>query len=86
MARLEKEMAELKKKAIEECKSSGDFQEAIEFMASKYFCEGFDFYKRQIGHLHPNLGIQDMGIDTQMLEEEEKEENGEKGDAIPLSP
>ena len=64
VARLEKEMAELKKKAIEEYKSLDDFQEAVEFTASKYFGEGFDFCKRQIVRLHLNLDIQDMRIDA----------------------
>ncbi|GFZ14455.1 hypothetical protein Acr_24g0006450 [Actinidia rufa] len=79
--RLEKEVAELKKNealtkksAIEEYKSLDDFQEAIEFTASKYFGEGFDFCKRRIGHIHPDLDIQDMGIDVEQIEEEEDEE------------
>ncbi|GFZ20830.1 hypothetical protein Acr_28g0015350 [Actinidia rufa] len=85
--RLEKEMAELKKNealakklAIEEHKSSDDFQEAVEFTASKYSGEGFDFCKRQIGRLHPDLDIQDMGIDVELLKKEEDEEGscGEK--------
>ena len=32
--------------AIAEFKSSSDFQEAVENAASKYFGEGFDFWKR----------------------------------------
>ncbi|GFY82854.1 hypothetical protein Acr_02g0010940 [Actinidia rufa] len=77
--RLEKKVSELKKNealakklAIEEYKSSNDFQEAIEFIASKYFCKGFDLCKGQIGRLHPDLDIQDMGIDTELLEEEDE--------------
>ena len=74
VARLEKEMAKLKKKAIEEHKSLDNFQEAVEFTASKYFGEGFDFCKSQIDCLHPDLDIQDMRIDAQMHKEEEEEE------------
>ncbi|XP_057482144.1 uncharacterized protein LOC130769038 isoform X2 [Actinidia eriantha] len=101
VARLETEMAELKKKAIAEFKASDEFQEAIEFIASRYFGEGFDFCKRQISRFHPDLDIQSMGIDADLLEEEEEEEEdgeegekeeeqekeeGEKGDTSPLSP
>ena len=87
MVRIEKEMVELKKKAIDEYKSSNDFQETIEFTTSKYFGKGFDFYKRKISCLHPNLDIQDMGINVELLEEEKEEEqkDGEKGDINPLS-
>ncbi|GFZ10862.1 peptidoglycan-binding LysM domain-containing protein [Actinidia rufa] len=102
MARLEMEMAELKKKAIAEFKASDEFQEAVEFIASRYFGEGFDSCKRQISRFHPDLNIQSMGIDTDLLEEEEEEEEeedgeegekeeeqekeGENGDTSPLSP
>ena len=93
MAKLEVEVAKLrknealaKKKAIEEFKSSDDFMKAVESLASKYFGKGFDFYKRQLAHHHRNLGIDldDMGIDHDLLEEEEDEvekkgENKEKG-------
>ena len=74
----------------------------METTASKYFGEGFNFYKRQLAHHHPNLGINldGMGIDHDLLEEEEeaeekgddkekemnKERGGEKGDTIPFSP
>ena len=34
--------------AIAKFKSSSDFQEAVENVASEYFGEGFDFCKRQI--------------------------------------
>ncbi|GFS39304.1 hypothetical protein Acr_00g0062160 [Actinidia rufa] len=66
--------------------------EAVEFTASRYFDEGFDFYKRQISHFHLDLDILAMRIDADLLEEEkdgekegEKEEekekhDGEKGD------
>ena len=84
VARLEKEMVELKKKAIDEYKSSNDFQETIEFTTFKYFGKGFDFCKRQISCLHLNLDIQDMGIDDEILKEKEKD--GEKGDTSPPFP
>ncbi|GFS34121.1 hypothetical protein Acr_00g0032370 [Actinidia rufa] len=70
--------------------------------ASRYFGEGFDFYKRQISRLQPDLDIQGIGIDVDILKEEEKEEEekeiekegekeeeneeGEKGETSPLSP
>ncbi|GFZ14485.1 hypothetical protein Acr_24g0006750 [Actinidia rufa] len=83
--RLEKEVAELKKKealvkksVIEEYKSLDDFQEAFEFVASRYFGEGFDFCKRQIGHLHLDIDIQDIGIDAELLEEDEEESGDEE--------
>ena len=69
----------------------------MESLASKYFGEGFDFYKRQLAHQHPNLSIDldDMGIDHDLLEEEEdeaykkgenKEKVKDKGDTSPFSP
>ncbi|GFZ05189.1 hypothetical protein Acr_17g0007610 [Actinidia rufa] len=71
-----------KKSSIEEYKSSDEFQEVVEQEASRYFGEGFDLCKKQINCLHPNLNIQDMGIDAELAEEEEeeeeKEEHGEK--------
>ena len=57
MAELEKKEVLVKKKAIEEFKSSDDFQEAVVTSASSYFGEGFDFCKRHLAHHHPNLGI-----------------------------
>ncbi|GFS32018.1 hypothetical protein Acr_00g0020440 [Actinidia rufa] len=88
VARFEKEVADLKdksvlakKSAIEEYKSSDDFQEVVEQVTSKYFGEGFNLYKKQIGRLHPDLDIQDMGIDAELTEEEEEEEEkGEEGE------
>ncbi|GFY95628.1 hypothetical protein Acr_10g0010130 [Actinidia rufa] len=89
LARLEEEeVAELKKnkvlakeKTVEEYKSSEDFQEAMESAASKYFGEGFDFCKRQLAHHHPNLGIDldDMGLDYDLLKEEEDDAEDEGG-------
>ena len=80
VARLEKQMTHIKKLAIEEFKSSNDFQEAVELTGSKYFVEGFNFCKRQIAHHYPNLGIdiQGMGIDANLLKEEEKVEEEEE--------
>ena len=98
VARLEAEMVVLKKNVIAEFKASNEFQEAVEFIASRYFDEGFDFCKRQISRFHPDLDIQSMGIEADMLEEEEddgeegekeeeqEKEEGEKGDTSPLSP
>ncbi|GFS41581.1 hypothetical protein Acr_00g0075200 [Actinidia rufa] len=48
--------------------------------ASKYFGEGFDFYKRQLGYLHPDLDMQDMRIDVDLLEEEEGKEEEKEGE------
>ncbi|GFY91667.1 hypothetical protein Acr_08g0000630 [Actinidia rufa] len=64
MGWIEKQVALAKKIVIEEFKSSDDFQEALEFTASKYFGEGFDFCKRQISRLHPDLDILEMKIDA----------------------
>ncbi|GFY85818.1 hypothetical protein Acr_04g0005560 [Actinidia rufa] len=84
VADLKKNEALAKKSSIEEYKSSDDFWEAVEFTTSKYFGEGFDFCKRQIGHLHLNLDIQDMGIDAKLLEkEEDEEESGEEKEREP---
>ena len=75
MAELKKQQTLSKKSIVEEFKSLNDLQEVVEFSVFKYFGEGFDFFKRQIAHHHPNLGIdlQGMGIDADLLEDEEKE-------------
>ena len=103
VSRLEKEIADLKvnevlakMSSIEEYKSSYDFQEAVEQAASRYFGEGFNLCKKQIGHLHLELDMQDMEIDSELAREEEEgeeeEENEEKDeergdqDTSPLSP
>ena len=97
MARLEAKLAVLKKKeafakkkAIEEFKSSDDFQKAMVTSASNYFGECFDFCKKQLAHYHPNIGIDldNMEMDHNLFEKEEaeaeeredkkKEENKEK--------
>ncbi|GFS32961.1 hypothetical protein Acr_00g0025600 [Actinidia rufa] len=85
MARLESEIAELKKQSvltkesvIEEYKSSDDFYEVVELATSRYFGEGFDFCKKKIGCLHPDLDIYDIGIDADLVEEEEEDEEDEE--------
>ena len=80
MPELRKNKALAKKNAIEEFKSSNDFQDAVESLAGKYFGKGFDFYKRQVAYHHPNLGINldNMGIDHDLLNKEE-DEAGKKG-------
>ena len=57
-----------------------NFQEVVEFLAFKYFGEGFDFCKRKIACHHPDLDInlQGMGIDVDLLEEKEKEAEEKK--------
>lgn len=84
---MEKEVVELKKneiltkkKAVEEYKSSEIFQEAVESIASKYFSEGFNFYKGQLAHYHPNLGIDldGMGLDHDVLKEVEDDVKDEE--------
>ncbi|GFZ06700.1 hypothetical protein Acr_18g0008700 [Actinidia rufa] len=86
LERLEKEMAELrekevlaKKSPVEEYKSSNDFQEAIEKAASTYF----DLCKKEIGLIHPNLNIQDLQIDHELIEEDEDEEKDELDNSHP---
>ena len=72
VGKLEKQVARTKKTAIEEFKSSDNFQDAVEFTASKYFGESFDFCKRQLSYLHPDLDILEIKIDAQQLKEEEE--------------
>ena len=80
--RLEKEIAELQKKkiltkmsAIEEYKSFDGFHEAVVQATSKYFGEGFDLCKKQIGLLHPELDIQSLEIDDELAREEDESED-----------
>lgn len=75
---MKKKEAFAKKTVIKEYRSLDDFLKAIEFTTSKYFGEGFDFCKRQISHLHPDLDIHGMRIDTDLLEEKKEEENEEE--------
>ena len=85
--------------AVEEFKSSSEFQGAIEYAASKYFDEGLDFCKWQLRRHHPTIDLEGMGLDHDLPEEEDeakekkneeeekdKEGNGEKGDTSPLFP
>ncbi|GFS39317.1 hypothetical protein Acr_00g0062260 [Actinidia rufa] len=87
MAKLEKEMAELKKEfvlakwsAVEEFKSSDEFHEVVKWATSRFYGKGFDLCKLQIRRLHPDLNIQDLQIDVDLGKEEEgdEEEKGEK--------
>ncbi|GFZ05153.1 hypothetical protein Acr_17g0007250 [Actinidia rufa] len=87
VARLDKEMAEIKAEsvlpknsAIEEYKDSDDFYKAVEWEASQFYGKGFDMCKKQIRCLHPELDIQDLQINTDLVEEEEEEEEEERGE------
>ena len=64
---------------MEEFKSSSNFLGAVENAASKYFDEGFDFYKRQLRRHHLELAIdlEGMGLDHDLLAEEDEDEEGE---------
>ena len=66
---------------MEEFKSSLEFLEAVEDASSKYFGKGFDFYKPKFCRYYPDLAInlEDMGLDHDLLAEEEdgEEENKE---------
>ncbi|GFY91662.1 hypothetical protein Acr_08g0000580 [Actinidia rufa] len=94
LERHEKEMAEMREKealikryyasAVEEFKSSDDFKETMEKAASLYFGEGFDLCKKQIGFFYPNLDIQDLPIDPDLVKEDEEEEK-DGLDTNPLS-
>ena len=53
-------------------------------ITSSYFGEGFYLYKKQIGLLHPNLDIQDLQIDPDLVKEDDEKEKG-KLDDNPLS-
>ena len=73
-----------KKFVVDEFKSSSEFLETIKDAASKYFGEGFDFYKQQLRRHHPKLAInlEDMSLDHDLLAEkdDDKEEEGENAD------
>ena len=82
VAKLEKEIAELKarrvlvkKSAIKEYKSLDDSHEVVVQTTSKYFGKGFDLCKKQINRLHPKLDIQGLGIDNKLTCEEDKSED-----------
>ena len=72
-----------KKLAVDEFKSSSEFLKTVEDFASKYFGEGFDFCKRQFPCHHPDLAInlEDMGLDYDLLVDEDDSEEGEKENA-----
>ncbi|GFS44210.1 hypothetical protein Acr_00g0089120 [Actinidia rufa] len=76
VAKLRDKKACSKKLAVKKFKTSDDFQEAVEITAFKYFGEEFDFCKRQLCCHHPDLSIDldGMGIDHDLLKEEEEEE------------
>ncbi|GFY95327.1 hypothetical protein Acr_10g0007120 [Actinidia rufa] len=87
-SRLEGLMADLgerEKKAAEELKEKFDAvvrleEEVAELKKNEVLAKKKDFdYKRQLAHHHPNLGIDldNMGLDHDLLEEEEEEEKGE---------
>ncbi|GFS31497.1 hypothetical protein Acr_00g0017710 [Actinidia rufa] len=95
---LREALAQTKDSVVEEFKSSSDFLGAVEDVASKYFGEGFDFYKWHLCRHHPDLAIdlENMGLDHGLLaeedevgeEEEEERKNEEnsgkdKGDTNP---
>ena len=78
---LREAVSRAKKFVVDEFKSSSEFLKIVEDAASKYFGEGFDFYKWQLRHHHPDLAInlEDMGLDHDLLPEEDdgEEEMGE---------
>ena len=79
MVELRETVSRAKKFVMDEFKSSSEFFEAVEDAASKYFSEGFDFYK--LRRHHPNLAInlEEMGLDHDLLAEEgENANNWEK--------
>ena len=57
-----------------------EFLEAVEDAVSKYFGKGFNLCKRQLRHHHPDLAIEleDMGLDQDLLVEEDEGEEEEK--------
>ncbi|GFZ01026.1 hypothetical protein Acr_14g0006610 [Actinidia rufa] len=79
LKRHEKDMAEIRRKdalaktsVIDEFKSLDEYMKVVEGAASSYFGEGFDLCKKQIGILHPNLDIQDLQIDPDLVDEDEE--------------
>ncbi|GFS28942.1 hypothetical protein Acr_00g0004740 [Actinidia rufa] len=63
-----------KESAVEEFKSLSEFMVAVEDAASKYFGEGFDFYKVQLRRHHPDLAIDLEGtvVDQDLLAEQDE--------------
>ena len=70
MAKLKQKEDLSKESVVQEYKSSDDLQEAVEQVTSNYVGEGFDLCKKQIVHLHPELDIQNIQIDPELVEEE----------------
>ncbi|GFS43258.1 hypothetical protein Acr_00g0084390 [Actinidia rufa] len=76
--------AQSKEQVVEEFKSSSEYEVVVETASSKYFGEGFDFFKRQLRRHHPDMDINliDMGFDHDILVEEDEnkgdESRGEK--------
>ncbi|GFZ09245.1 hypothetical protein Acr_20g0010530 [Actinidia rufa] len=68
---LKEALDKAKESAVEEFKSSSEFVVAVEDSASKYFGEGFDFYKVQLRRHHPDLAIDLEGtvVDQDLLAE-----------------
>ncbi|GFZ00558.1 hypothetical protein Acr_14g0001930 [Actinidia rufa] len=90
VAELTRNLVQAKELSIEEFKSSEDFKVAVTYSVATYFSEGFEFYKRQLLHQFPNLGIdvENMEMHASFAEEEEMTKEGEKeadneGEAYP---
>ncbi|GFS32483.1 hypothetical protein Acr_00g0022940 [Actinidia rufa] len=82
VAKLETSVTELEKsqslfagRIIAAFKESDDFLEAVMGSMSFYFGDGFDFYKRQLAHHYPKLGVdlEDIEMDQDFLAQEEIE-------------
>ncbi|GFS45362.1 hypothetical protein Acr_00g0095770 [Actinidia rufa] len=73
-AREQEALNKAKDFAVEEFKSSSEFMVAVEDSASKYFGEGFDFYKVQLRRHHPDLAIDLEGtvVDQDLLAEQDE--------------
>ncbi|GFY87128.1 hypothetical protein Acr_05g0007670 [Actinidia rufa] len=56
-------------------------REAVEWATSKFYDKSFDLCKKQIGHLHAKLDIQDLQIDPELVMEVEGEEKGKLDDS-----
>ncbi|GFS37370.1 hypothetical protein Acr_00g0051540 [Actinidia rufa] len=79
VAELTNKLAKAKELAIEDFKASGEFKAAVTDSAATYFSDGFEFYKRQLLHQFPNLGVDvaNMAMDPGFAEEEEAMKGGE---------
>ncbi|GFZ04407.1 hypothetical protein Acr_16g0010310 [Actinidia rufa] len=79
----EKEMAEIRKReviakmlAVDKFKASDEYKEIVEGAASSHFGEGFFLCKKQINLLYPDLDINDLQSDPNLVNEDEDEEEG----------